>query len=62
MTRRRCDPDRRGQGVVGDARITMQQAQDSAVHIIKLSGPNILRWVVEVLRLLRYSIGHMGTI
>jgi len=62
MTRRRCDPDRRGQGVVGDARITMQQAQDSTVHIIKLSGPNILRWVVEVLRLLRYSIGHMGTI
>jgi hypothetical protein len=43
MTRRGCDPDRLGERVVGDPRIGMQQTQDSAVHIIEISGPNILR-------------------
>jgi hypothetical protein len=31
----------------------VQQAQDFAVHIIKLSGPNILRWAIKVTRQLR---------
>jgi hypothetical protein len=30
----------------GHARIGVQQAQNSAVHIIKISGPNILRRVI----------------